>query len=87
MGGSKEDVSSKVKTQNNYGALLGVEREHWPGSDPTERSRFNQIFEKVLSQLEPVCLSEQKFCIHFFQLDILSPTTRVIFHLLHNMFY
>lgn len=32
--------------------------------------------DKVLSELEPVALSEQLFCIRFFQLDVLSPTTR-----------
>ncbi|XP_014282653.1 exocyst complex component 1 [Halyomorpha halys] len=76
MGGSREDVSNKSKSQNSTSALLGIEREQWSESDPGERARFNQIFEKVLSQLEPVCLSEQQFCINFFQLDILSPTTR-----------
>lgn len=79
MGGSREDVSNKSKSQNSTSALLGIEREQWSESDPGERARFNQIFEKVLSQLEPVCLSEQQFCINFFQLDILSPTTRVMY--------
>uniref|UniRef100_A0A0K8SIQ1 Exocyst complex component Sec3 PIP2-binding N-terminal domain-containing protein n=2 Tax=Lygus hesperus TaxID=30085 RepID=A0A0K8SIQ1_LYGHE len=74
--GSKEDVSVKNKGQAVTGALLGVERDQWPEFDPAERSRFHQIFERVLSQLEPVVLAEQQFCVSFFQLDILSPTSK-----------
>ncbi|RZF37975.1 hypothetical protein LSTR_LSTR005475 [Laodelphax striatellus] len=60
------------------GQLLGVDREQWvTDSDPAaERVRFDQMLERVLAQLEPVCLSEQNFCVAFFQLDVLSPTTK-----------
>lgn len=76
MVGSREDVSVKGKNQSISCALLGVERDQWPETDPNERMRFSHIFEKVLSQLEPVCLSEQQFCINFFQLDVMSPTSK-----------
>ena len=45
--------------------------------DAGERLRFDQLLEVVLSQLEPVCLSEQNFCLSFFQLDVLSPSVKV----------
>lgn len=58
--------------------LLGIEKEQWTHDfDEEERARFDQVLEIVLSQLEPVCLSEQNFCISFFQLDVLSPSTKV----------
>lgn len=60
--------------------LLGVERDQW-GTDASasaaERRRFDEVLERVLAQLEPVCLAEQNFCISFFQLDVLSPSTKV----------
>lgn len=68
---------SKLRAAN-WG-LLGVEREQWGAEyDVTERTRFDQVLEKVLAQLEPVCLTEQNFCVAFFQLDVLSPTTKVV---------
>lgn len=71
----KSPQSAKQVAQP-YG-ILGVNREQWSsGLDPTERQRFDTILEKVLAELEPVALSEQHFCIKFFQLDVLSPTTR-----------
>ncbi|KAK7605519.1 hypothetical protein V9T40_007377 [Parthenolecanium corni] len=57
--------------------LLGIEKEQWTHDfDEEERTRFDQVLEIVLSQLEPVCLSEQNFCVSFFQLDVLSPTSK-----------
>lgn len=85
--GSREDIPSnamsnklKIGPQSNkqptqpYG-ILGINREQWaPGAEPAERQRFDSILEKVLAELEPVALSEQHFCIAFFQLDVISPT-------------
>lgn len=34
-----------------------------------ERQKFDEIFERVLSELQPVCLAEQEFCIAFFNLN------------------
>lgn len=74
-------MTSKFKTQPTtkqvaqpYG-LLGMNRELWSnGVEASERQKFDSILEKVLAELEPVALSEQMFCIGFFQLDVLSPT-------------
>ena len=90
-GGSKEDLAGKIKQQAQslssgvgvkttpQGNLLGIEREQWNQEiDQAERMRFDEVFERALTELEPVCLSEQTFCVQFFQLDVLSPTTKVI---------
>lgn len=77
--GSKDEAGAKSKGQNVNGALLGIEKDQWPEFDANERLRFHQIFERVLSQLEPVVLAEQQFCVTFFQLDIVSPTSKVSF--------
>lgn len=77
MGEDSRRTSIGTKGYSNSG-LLGVERDQWTQDvDLEERARFDQVLEIVLSQLEPVCLSEQNFCISFFQLDVLSPTTKV----------
>lgn len=67
---------SKQISQPQYG-ILGISKEQWTnGLDANERQRFETIMEKVLTELEPVALSEQHFAIQFFQLDVLSPTTK-----------
>ncbi len=72
--GRRTSVGSRTYMSSG---LLGVEKDQWiQDTDVEERARFDQILETVLSQLEPVCLSEQNFCISFFQLDILSPSTK-----------
>lgn len=64
----KAPVAGKQVTQP-YG-VLGINREQWSaGLDKAERSKFDLILERVLATLEPVALSEQKFCIEFFHLD------------------
>lgn len=69
----KTQPAAKQVTQP-YG-LLGINRELWSnGVESNERQKFDSILEKVLAELEPVALSEQMFCIGFFQLDVLSPT-------------
>ena len=56
------------------GALLGVDRDQWGSElDMQERQKFDEIFERVLSELQPVCLAEQEFCIAFFNLNAASP--------------
>lgn len=75
-------ISSKFKSPQSkqisqpYG-ILGISKEQWSnGVDVSERQRFETIMEKVLTELEPVALSEQHFCIRFFQLDVLSPSSK-----------
>ncbi|KAK6637036.1 hypothetical protein RUM43_010710 [Polyplax serrata] len=85
--GSREDLAVKLKQQAQSLSsgvkspatlnLLGIEREQWNQDiDEAERLRFDEIFETALTELEPFCLNEQNFCISFFQLDVLSPTTK-----------
>ncbi|XP_055597796.1 exocyst complex component 1 [Uranotaenia lowii] len=85
--GSREDLNSssmsnklKLGQQSSkpspqpYG-IIGINRDQWgQGAEPSERQMFDSILEKVLAELEPVALSEQHFCIAFFQLDVISPT-------------
>lgn len=82
----RTSISGKMSSSNSSG-LLGIERDQWVQEvDLEERARFDQILEIVLSQLEPVCLSEQNFCIAFFQLDVLSPSTKVRILKINNDF-
>ncbi|KAL7032962.1 hypothetical protein ACKWTF_007437 [Chironomus riparius] len=75
-------TSSKTKVQivkvPVYG-ILGIPKEQWSLIlvDTNERKRFDGILEKVLTEIDPVALNEQIFCINFFQLDALSPTLNV----------
>lgn len=76
---SDELNSSKAKLQPKpslYG-ILGLPKEQWNSTaiDSNERQRFDAVLEKVLTELEPIALNEQMFCINFFQLDVLSPTS------------
>lgn len=88
--GSNQDITGKLKQQaQNFGGpaktplpsgLLGVERDQWcVDVDAAERQRFDEVLERALAELEPVCLAEQNFCVSFFQLDVLSPTTKVFY--------
>uniref|UniRef100_A0A336LUA5 CSON004723 protein n=1 Tax=Culicoides sonorensis TaxID=179676 RepID=A0A336LUA5_CULSO len=62
--------------QHPYG-LLGVNKELWSlGAETSERHAFDSVLEKVLAELEPVALSEQMFCMDFFQLNVSSPTSK-----------
>ncbi|GAB0097853.1 Exocyst complex component 1 [Sergentomyia squamirostris] len=78
----REDVTastsaSRGKTILHPYGIIGVNRDLWaPGIDGPERQKLDGILEKVLGDLEPVALSEQMFCISFFQMDVLSPTSR-----------
>lgn len=41
---------------------------HGSSHDLAMRHLFDQIIDKILSELEPVCLAEQDFCVRFFHL-------------------
>ncbi|XP_076043621.1 exocyst complex component Sec3 [Oratosquilla oratoria] len=76
MSGMAGKLTSQLKQQaqtlgtRSSGALLGVDREQWGSElDISERQKFDEIFERVLSELQPVCLTEQEFCISFFNLN------------------
>lgn len=77
---SREDLDSSKKS-NTVSSVpfgtLGVNRELWgAGVDKSERERFDALLEKVLAELEPIALQEQMFCINFFQMDVISPTSK-----------
>lgn len=58
-----------------YG-VLGWTRDQWSvGVEASERRKYDALLERVLGELETVALAEQKFCVEFFHLDALSPTT------------
>ena len=64
-------ITTQIKTRTTTSLpLLGVDRDLWGSElDVAERQKFDEIFERVLSELEPVCLSEQEFSIYFFNLN------------------
>ncbi|XP_063242626.1 exocyst complex component 1 [Bacillus rossius redtenbacheri] len=81
--GSNQDLAGKQKTPGQgkappAPALLGEEREQWGEADPAERQRFDEVLERALAELEPVCLAEQDFCVGFFQLDVRGPGGKAI---------
>nr|XP_022906729.1 exocyst complex component 1 [Onthophagus taurus] len=57
-------------------ALLGSDIDWTLEASTKDRANFKVVLDKVLTQLEPVCLQEQLFCVNFFQLDILSPSSK-----------
>lgn len=57
--------------------LIGHDRDLWTlETSPENRAKYDDCLDKVLVQLEPVCLQEQQFCVAFFQLDVLSPSSK-----------
>ncbi|KAG1710456.1 Exocyst complex component 1 [Nymphon striatum] len=63
---SSQDLSSRANTKVRA-SLLGNESEHFGSElDINDKQKFDRLFEQMLSELEPVCLSEQKFCVVFF---------------------
>lgn len=76
-----ELLRSKIPAskQGTATALLGLDKEFWPiEADVGDRQRYEATLERVLVQLEPVCLNEQQFCVSFFQLDVVSPAKVII---------
>lgn len=74
---SSSSTSKKTAVSSVPHGTLGVNREQWgPGVDAADRERFDAVLEKVLAELEPIALQEQRFCINFFQMDVISPTAK-----------
>lgn len=54
-------------------ALLGLDSDQWTSEPNTvQRDNFESTLDNVLTQLEPVCLQEQQFCVSFFQVYIIN---------------
>lgn len=76
---SSSSISKKNAVSSVPHGTLGVNRDQWgPGVDAADRDRFDSVLEKVLAELEPIALQEQKFCINFFQMDVISPTAKSV---------
>lgn len=75
---AKEKVAvTSPLTPTKNSVLLGFDRDQWSLEITTDdRNLFVATLEQVLSLLEPVCSQEQQFCMSFFQLDVLSPTSK-----------
>lgn len=70
----KGDVETMVSSVQPLICLLSSEQ--WMPQG--EGAVLDSILDNVLSQLQPVCLAEQAFCISFLHLDsFLSPTVKV----------
>ncbi|CAG9854021.1 unnamed protein product [Phyllotreta striolata] len=55
--------------------IIGLDRDQWTLETSTkDREKYDTVLEQVLTQLEPVFLQEQQFCLKFFQLDALHNT-------------
>ncbi|KAK2727532.1 exocyst complex component 1-like isoform X1 [Artemia franciscana] len=70
-GGVKRlDPSSPASGSSQHQSLLGIEKDQWSIEvDMNDRKKFDELLESVLSELEPVCLSEQEFSTSYFLLD------------------
>jgi exocyst complex component 1 len=68
---------SKIQPKASLYGILGLPKDQWSSTavDANERQRFDSVLEKVLTELEPIALNEQMFCINFFQLAVVSPTS------------
>lgn len=57
-----------MTTPTKNTALIGMDKELWSLDVSLEtRKNYDSVLEQVLTQLEPVCLQEQQFCVAFFQ--------------------
>lgn len=64
-----------IYSKYNYEYIVHILRSvgSWFQLEMAERHKFDDVFEMVLSELEPVCLEEQEFCIAFFNLNSNNP--------------
>ncbi|KAG8178072.1 hypothetical protein JTE90_007057 [Oedothorax gibbosus] len=68
--GSNQDLVLKASVKTKSLSLLGMDPEQYGSDlDVQEWEGFDRILENLLSALEPICLSEQKFCVKYFGLQ------------------
>ncbi|CAE1251875.1 EXOC1 [Acanthosepion pharaonis] len=69
---SSSSSLTKVSERGRSASIQSVDSasisHHGSDIDLASRQLFDQILDKVLSELEPVCLAEQHFTVHFFHL-------------------
>ncbi|KAK7097986.1 exocyst complex component 1-like isoform X2 [Littorina saxatilis] len=71
LSGSSTSLSKMVESRGRSSSMQSVDSAHHTygsESDLAARSVFDQVLEKVLSELERVCIAEQDFCFRFFHL-------------------
>ncbi|XP_051581194.1 exocyst complex component 1-like isoform X1 [Myxocyprinus asiaticus] len=73
---NKLAVSSSNSRRSQSSSLLDMGNMSASDLDVADRTRFDKIFEQVLSELEPLCLAEQDFISKFFKLQQLSTLTQ-----------
>ncbi|XP_026088784.1 exocyst complex component 1-like isoform X2 [Carassius auratus] len=66
---NKLAVSSSNSRRSQSSSLLDMGNMSASDLDVADRTRFDKIFEQVLSELEPLCLAEQDFISKFFKLQ------------------
>ncbi|KAJ7326712.1 hypothetical protein JRQ81_016471 [Phrynocephalus forsythii] len=66
---NKLTVQSSGSRRSQSSSLLDMGNMSASDLDVADRTKFDKIFEQVLSQLEPLCLAEQDFISKFFKLQ------------------
>nr|XP_055041901.1 exocyst complex component 1 isoform X3 [Misgurnus anguillicaudatus] len=66
---NKLAVSTSNSRRSQSSSLLDMGNMSASDLDVADRTRFDKIFEQVLSELEPLCLAEQDFISKFFKLQ------------------
>ncbi|RXN24283.1 exocyst complex component 1-like isoform X2 [Labeo rohita] len=66
---NKLAVTSSNSRRSQSSSLLDMGNMSASDLDVADRTRFDKIFEQVLSELEPLCLAEQDFISKFFKLQ------------------
>ncbi|XP_056621064.1 exocyst complex component 1 isoform X4 [Triplophysa dalaica] len=66
---NKLAVTSSNSKRSQSSSLLDMGNMSASDLDVADRTRFDKIFEQVLSELEPLCLAEQDFISKFFKLQ------------------
>ncbi|XP_023614046.1 exocyst complex component 1 isoform X8 [Myotis lucifugus] len=66
---NKLSVQSSGNRRSQSSSLLDMGNMSTSDLDVADRTKFDKIFEQVLSELEPLCLAEQDFISKFFKLQ------------------
>ncbi|KAL5012020.1 hypothetical protein ScPMuIL_010571 [Solemya velum] len=72
VSGSTNSLGRPLESRGRSPSMQSVDSvsisHHGSDSDLAVRQLFDQVLDKVLSEMEPVCLAEQDFCMRFFHL-------------------
>ncbi|XP_013397565.1 exocyst complex component 1 isoform X1 [Lingula anatina] len=69
--GSSLDRAMETSPRGRTASLQSLDSADSKGSSQDlTRGKFDQVFEKILCELEPFCLAEQDFCVKFFHLTL-----------------